>query len=233
MSEHKEVKVNVDTVLLTLKDGSLHVAVAPREAEYLRGKLALVGAIMDGDDPDLDSVVVRSLRDKAGLEGVYFEQLYTFSGRSTKDGKRRDHRWPSVSVAYIALVPLSKIAAEGAQAHGLTLYPVDAVPELPFDHNDIVDAAVSRLRGKGAWSVLPAYLLDDEFTMSELYDVYVRVVDRKMDRASFHRKVIANDIIESVGRRHFKANYRQVEYFRIKKGISTVDFKFGTRDGGA
>jgi len=226
MTDHKEVKVNVDTVLLTLMDGILHVALAPRGADYLHGELALVGAIMDGDDDDLESVVVRSLRDKAGLEDVYFEQLYTFSGKNTKHGKRRDHRWPSVSVAYIALVPLEKMTGENALAHGLSLHPVDKVIELPFDHNDIIDMAVARLRGKGAWSVLPAYLLPDEFTMTELHDVYTKVLGQGIDRANFRRKAIENRMIESVGKKQIDTGYRPVEYFRIMGGVSTVDIKF-------
>lgn len=224
MEDHAEVKVNVDTVLITLKDDKLHVALAPRGAAFEKGKLALVGAIMDGaTDADLEAVVKRSLHDKAGLSDIYFEQLYTFSGKRNKGGKPRDTRWPSISVAYIALVPLAKLIAADALAHGLVLVPVDEVPELPFDHNDMIEAAVSRLRGKGAWSVLPAYLLDEEFTIPELNEVYQKVVGTKTLGQNFRRKVIENDMLELTGVKANPRAKRSSEHYRIKPGVSTVD----------
>ncbi|MDW9478686.1 NUDIX hydrolase [Sinorhizobium meliloti] len=240
MDKHGEVKVNVDTVLLTLKevdvevvkDGvteivkedRLHVALARREVQHENGKLALVGAIMDGNkDADLEAVVRRSLRDKAGLEGIYFEQLYTFSGKNNKRGKARDTRWPSISVTYIALVPLSKLLASDALSHGLTLVEVDKVPALPFDHNDMIEAAVSRLRGKGAWSVLPAYLLEEEFTLPQLNAVYTRVVGNTSLGQNFRRKVIEAGMLESTGFKPTPGAFRKAEHFRIKPGVNTID----------
>lgn len=240
MSEHGEVKVNVDTVLLTLKeveievvkDGiksiekqdKLHVALAPREANHENGRLALVGAIMDGKrDANLEAVVTRSLRDKAGLEDVYFEQLYTFSGKNNLRGGARDTRWPSISVTYIALVPTSKVLAADALSHGLTLVEVDKVPLLPFDHNDMIDAAVARLRGKGAWSVLPAYLLEKEFTLPQLNTVYTKVVGTNSLGQNFRRKVIENNMLVSTGYKKIDTASKKVEHFHIRPGVSTVD----------
>ena len=222
--DDREVKVNVDTVLITLREDELLVALAPREAAFEKGKLALVGAIMDGSkDADLEAVVERSLLNKAGLSGIYYEQLYTFSGRNNRRGGARDTRWPSISVTYIALVPLAKLMAADTVAHGLTLVPVDRVPELPFDHNDMIDAAVSRLRGKGAWSVLPSYLLGEEFTISELNEVYTKVVGTKTLGANFRRKVFDNNMLESVGIKPNPRAKRNSEHYRIRPGVSTVD----------
>jgi ADP-ribose pyrophosphatase YjhB (NUDIX family) len=219
-----EVKVNVDTVLLTLKDERLHVALAPREYEPYKGELALVGAIMRGSkDADLEAVVVRSLRDKAGLKNVYFEQLNTFSGKSNKSGGPRDIRWPSISVAYIALVPYTKVAAADAIEHGVTLAPVEDLPALPFDHTDMIEAAVSRLRGKGAWSVLPAYLLEEEFTIPQMNDVYTKVVGNNAVGQNFRRKVIQNDMLVSTGYKITPGAAKKAEHFRLRPGVSTVD----------
>jgi len=221
---HGEVKVNVDTVLLTLKDDRLQVALAPREAPFLRGRLALVGAIMDGNrDADLESVVRRSLADKIGLASVYFEQLYTFSGRSTASGRQRDSRWPSISVAYIALVPHSRLERGTPADKGVVLVPVDELPELPFDHNEIVGTAVARLRGKGAWSVLPAHLLEEEFTIPDMERVYSKVVGTSSMGQNFRRKVFDSDILEPVGKKAVPGTARPPQHYRLKPGVVTVD----------
>ncbi len=231
-AKHGEVKVNVDTVLLTLKahesrkdakgepEMLLYVALAPRESEPCKGQLALVGAIMDGKrDADLDSVVARSLKDKAGLEGVYFEQLYTFSGKNNRTGGPRDMRWPSVSVTYIALIPESRVSASGT----LTLVPVDELPDLPFDHKDMINAAVTRLRGKGAWSVLPAYLLDEEFTFGQLNAVYTAVTGSTSLGQNFRRKVLENNMLIETELRMTPGAKRPSQHFRLRPGVSTVD----------
>ncbi|RDL48444.1 hypothetical protein BLJAPNOD_04720 [Ensifer sp. M14] len=221
MTAPGEVKVSVDTVLLTLKDERLHVALAPLEGET--GALALLGRLLDGDaDIDLETVVERTLLANTGLNDVYFEQLFTFSGRDTN---RREPRWPSISVAYIALVSHPKLAASQPGADGLVLVSVDDVPVLPFDHNRIIDVAVSRLRSKGAWSILPAYLLDEEFTISQLNRVYSTVTSTYSFGQNFRRKVIENDLLSSTGFKSAPGATKRTEHFRIRPGASTINTK--------
>lgn len=220
MTSPGEVKVCVDTVLLTFKDERLNVALAPSGNEdATRG---LLGAVMDGNrDVALDDVVHRTLRDSTGIEDIYFEQLFTFSGEGQK---RRDPEESSISVGYLALIPYSKLATKEATTK-LTLVPVDEVPALPFDHNRIIETAVSRLWGKGSWSVLPAYLLEEEFTISQLNRVYSAVTSTFSFGQNFRRKVLENGMLTSTGFKHASGATKRTEHFRIRSGVSTVDAK--------
>lgn len=221
MTAPGEVNVSVDTVLLTLKDERLHVALAPLEREP--GALALLSRPLDGDeDINLETVVQRTLLANTGLDDVYFEQLFTFSGRNTE---KPDARWPSICVAYLALVSHSKLAAAEPVADGLILVSVDDVPVLPFDQNRIIDVAVSRLRSKGAWSILPAYLLDEEFTIPQLNRAYSTVTSTYSFGQNFRRKVIENDMLSSTGFKSAPGVTKRTEHFRIRPGVSTIDVK--------
>lgn len=221
MTTRGEVKVCVDTVLLTFKDERLNVALAPFATED--ATLALFGAVMDGGrDVALDDIVCRTLRDRTGLEDVYFEQLFTFSGQGQN---RRDPRWPSISVGYLALAPYSKLGSSEASSNGLTLVPIDEIPALPFDHNRMIETAVSRLRGKGSWSVLPAYLLDEEFTISQLNRVYSAVTSTFSFGQNFRRKVLDNGMLTSTGFKSAPGATKKTEHFRIRAGVTTVDAK--------
>lgn len=124
---------------------------------------------------------------RRGWTAGSIEQLQTFSGRG------RDPRGWSISIVYYALVAEQDLA--GAEL-GLVIVPVDALPLLPFDHADVVRAAIERLRDKSTYSSLPAYLLPPEFTMSELQCVYEQVLGTQLDRASFRRKIQDQRIIE-------------------------------------
>ncbi|RAS09779.1 NUDIX hydrolase [Ensifer adhaerens] len=221
MTAPGKVKVSVDTVLLTLKDERLHVALAPLKGDT--GALALLGRLLDGDeDIDLETVVQRALLANTGLDDVYYEQLFTFSGRNTE---RPDPGWPSICVAYLALVSHSKLAAAQPGAASLTLVSVDDLPVLPFDHNRIIDVAVSRLRSKGAWSILPAYLLEEEFTISQLNRAYSTVTSTYSFGQNFRRKVIENDMLSSTGFKSAPGATKRTEHFRIRPGVNTIDIK--------
>lgn len=218
-SEYEMPKVMVDVVLLTVKDRRLHVALLRRNnpQEPFNGRYALVGGFIHVDeDSDADAAAARILKDKAGLESIYIEQLMTFSG------KKRDPRGWSVSIAYMALVPLAQF--EAADREDIKLVPADEVSDLPFDHDLILQTALYRLRGKGAYSILPAMLLGETFTLGALHRVYEHVMGTEIDQSSFRRKVMELELIERTGGMSQEVG-RPSKLFRLRQGAHTFDRK--------
>ncbi len=210
--------VTVDIVLLTIFEGQLAAMLLAREAEPFKGQPALIGGYVHVDeDADAEAAVRRILKAKAGLEGLFFEQLQTFA---TGD---RDPRGWSVSIAYFALVPHQMLA----ERSGNRLLPrsADEPGDLPFDHGQIVAAARERLRGKGAYSTLAARLLPDVFTMSELQAIYETVLGEKLDQSAFRRKMNDLDLLrEVVGERRQTAQARRpTTLYRLKDPVSVFD----------
>jgi len=200
----------VDVVLLTLVQGRLHVALFRREREPFLGAPALLGGyVHPEEDQDTLSAALRVLRDKAGLEGLYLEQLHTFSGPV------RDARGWSLSVAYLALVS-ADVLSEQTRGN-VSLADVSAVPRLPFDHNDIVQAAVARVRGKSLYSSLPAHLCPAVFTLPQLQQVYEQVLGESVPKVSFRRKVGELDMLEEVPEGEGpRAAHRPAQEYRLK-----------------
>lgn len=208
--------VSVDIVLLTLIDNKLQVALTESPSEYLKGKLALIGGTVHPDeDASLDSTVQRILAKRGGLRGIFVEQLFTFGGRS------RDPRGWSVSVAYYGLLPIT--ALQKAEKH-LSFHPVDQLPRLPFDHKKIIAAAVERVRGKGGYSTIPARLLDKQFSMPQMRQIYSAVLGEELDQSSFRRKVLSLGIVQSTHekKRIGDAN-RPSEMYELTPGIINFD----------
>lgn len=182
--------VTVDTVLFTLQDGALATILQTRPRPPHEGRLALIGGYLRPEqDQSLAGAAARMLAAKTGLTGLFLEQLMTFGGPD------RDPRGWSLSVAYYALVPDRTLAAAPP---GLAVVPLDAVPPLPFDHDAILQAAVARLRNKGAWSSLPALLLPEMFTLPELKAVYETVMGERLNDSAFRRKMAELRMIEEV-----------------------------------
>ncbi len=181
--------VVVEAALFTLVDDRLCVVLHRMRRGAFKGAMALIGGHVHPDeDVDTRGAITRILADKAGLHDVFLEQLQTFSGR--------DHdprRW-SVSIAYYALTPLDRLS----EGFGLDFVEVDHLAELAFDHRRIIQAALGRLRRKGAYSNLPAMLLPAEFTFPELKAVYEKVLGAPLNDSAFRRKITELKMIEPV-----------------------------------
>ncbi|EHK63617.1 NUDIX hydrolase [Achromobacter arsenitoxydans] len=182
--------VTVDAVLLTLRDGGLEIALHQRDREPFLGAMALPGGVVHADeDTSTEDSIRRVLRDKTGFEPRYLEQLQVFSGQD------RDPRQWSLSVAYVALVPAAEL--EAATRAEFRFVSVDALPPLAFDHAAIVGAAVKRLRGKSSYSTLPFFLLPESFTLTQLQHTYEAILQTRLEKSNFRRKMEAWDVLEA------------------------------------
>lgn len=205
----------VDVVLLTLRDGVLQVLLQRRERDPFAGTLALPGGyVHPQEDADAEAAAARVLRQKAGIAGPYLEQLATFSGAA------RDPRGWSVAIAYCALVPADALPEPALLA------PVDRLPSLPFDHAQIVAAAVARVRTKSQYSSLPVYLCGERFTLPQLQAVYEAVLGEPINKVSFRRKMEELDMLEAIeGALSSGAAHRPAQLYRLRpaarQGLAT------------
>jgi 8-oxo-dGTP diphosphatase len=208
---HEEPRpiLTVDVILFTVQDGELRAALQRREMPPFAGELALIGGYVHiSEDANTLATAARVLKEKAGLEGLFLEQLMTFSGPD------RDPRGWSASVAYYALVPATKLSL--ALPHDLVLVSVDRIEKLPFDHNTIVATAVQRLRNKGAYSSLPAYLLPPTFTLPQLRNIYAEVLGVELNDSAFRRKIDELRLIEPVPGQFSKVSARPAKLYRLR-----------------
>ncbi len=157
-----------------------------REGEPFYGCWALPGGFLDMDE-DLDTCARRELEEETKLKLSFMEQLYTF-GRPDRDPRGR-----VISVAYWGIVRPSQVAVEGADdAKEAKWFDVDDLPDLAFDHADILDIGIKRLRGKLRWCPVGVWLLPKQFTMAELRTVYEIILGRELDKGNFRRKVMGH-----------------------------------------
>ena len=203
------VQVSVDVVLLTLIEQQLHAVLLKRAAAPFPGVWALPGGYIHADeDADAKASAARVLKTKVGIEGAYLEQLATFSGPA------RDPRGWSVAIAYCALLPVQNLPPDRAD---ISVVPVSALPQLPFDHRDIVDAALARVRSKSLYSSLPVHLCGETFTLPQLQQVYENILGEPLNKVSFRRKMDEMDWLEAVaGAMQSGAAHRPAQLYRVK-----------------
>lgn len=197
-------------MLLTIEGDALKVALLERDHDPFLGVLALPGGfIHPEEDQDTQGSAVRMLRDKTGIVSPYLEQLGTFSGRG------RDPRGWSLAVAYYALVPSSVIESSASAA--VRLRSTSATQSLPFDHAQIVAAALKRVQDKSSYSSLPVHLCADSFTLPELQAVYEVVLGEPINKVSFRRKMEELEILEPIpGAFQAGGAHRPAQLYRLR-----------------
>jgi 8-oxo-dGTP diphosphatase len=190
----------VDVLIFALRQGALQVLLVRRPdepAEPFPGRWALPGGFVDVTrDRTLQACAVRKLREKTGVSTPYLEQLGSW-GSAT-----RDPRGWSATHAYFALIHLPEAEAESARGSADSQWvDVDeaARRRLAFDHAEILEAALARLRGKVEYTSLPAFLLPEPFTLPQLQEAYEVVLGRPVDKSAFRKRMLDAEFLQEAG----------------------------------
>ena len=187
--EYPRGALTVDCVVFGVDDEELKVMLIQRGQAPFEGKWALPGGFVHVDET-LEEAARRELDEETGLHKVFLEQLYTFGG------VHRDPRERVVSVAYYALVKLTDHRVHAAtDARDAAWFGVHDVPSLAFDHPDILQKALVRLKGKLRYEPVGFELLPKKFTLSQLQHLYEVVLERSLDKRNFRKRVLAMDLL--------------------------------------
>ncbi len=201
--------VTVDIVLFTFAEGELRVLLIKRKRDPFAGHWALPGGFVN-ENERLEDAAARELYEEAGVKDIYLEQLYTFGDPG------RDPRGWVISVAYFAIVSADQARQvhAGDDAGDAAWFNVYQLPPLAFDHERIIRYALRRLRYKLEYTGLGFLLLPESFTLSQLQTVYEIVLQEKLDKRNFRKKILGMNIIEETGHlRH--GDHRPAKLYRF------------------
>ena len=209
--EYPHPAVTVDIVIFTIRDERLKLLLIRRAGDPYRGKWALPGGFIHLDE-SLEESARRELEEETGVSGVYLEQLYTFGA------PQRDPRERVITVAYYALIPSERLQLRAAtDAEAVGWFGMDELPELAFDHTDIIAMAHQRLVAKLDYSTIAFQFLGAEFTLSELQSVYEIILREALDKRNFRKWALALDQIEETGRERRDGAHRPAKLYRLKE----------------
>lgn len=198
----------VDVVLFTILEKALHIFLIPiHRPPYYQNSSGLPGGVIKVRET-ADKAAARHLKEKAHIEGAHIEQLYTFSD------PERDKRSRSISVAYVALASPEQLSI-GEKTEGRWV-PVKKLPKLAYDHAEIIKVALERLKGKLVYTNIVANLLPKQFTFSELQTAYEIILDRKLDKRNFRKKILSIGLIKELDKQK-KTIHRPAQLYTFLK----------------
>lgn len=203
--------VAVDTLIFTVRGGKLSVLLIEIGSGPYEDKWALPGGIVQIDET-LDQAAKNVLKKKAGINGVYLEQLHTFSGL------KRDVRGRMISVAYFALVDSDQFNLKTMDYYSdIEWKNIDNLPQLAFDHKEIITYGVERLQAKMEYSNIVYALLPDYFTLTDMQNVYEAILGKEIDKRNFRKKILSLDLLKETKKVRDGEKHRPAKLYQFKK----------------
>ncbi len=209
--------VTTDIVLFTVLENALQVLLIRRGLDPYKGAWAFPGGFVEIDE-SLDACARRELQEETGLEGIYLEQLYTFGA------PHRDPRERVITVAYFALVPADRLVPKaGTDAHDARWHAIASLPDLAFDHGDILQAARDRLTAKLEYSTIGLKFMPSEFTLTEVQALYETISGRPRDKRNFRKWLLSLDAIEETGNKRAEGAHRPAMLYGLKRPATDIE----------
>lgn len=187
-SPQDKVLLAVDCIIFGFDEEDLKILLIKRNFEPEKGQWSLMGGFMKQNET-LDDAANRILHKLTGLHNIYMEQLYAFSRVDRDPGER------TVSVAYSALVNIAARREQLSRQYSAKWFSVAEAPGLIFDHDQMVETAITRLRYQAATKPIGFELLPEKFTMRQLQKLYEAIWAKKLDKRNFINKLNSLDIL--------------------------------------
>ncbi len=212
MTGHQRPLVTADVVAFSWRDQALQVLLIKRANPPYERHWAIPGGFVEMDE-SLEAAARRELYEETGLADVYLEQLRAFGAPG------RDPRGRVITVAYLALVPPGQFSPRaGNDAAEAGWWPINALPtDMAFDHTEILDRALARLRSLLQHTTLVCRLLPREFTLGEIQAAYEAILGVRLDRSALRRRLARLGAVEPTGRYRQTAG-RQAQLYACKPG---------------
>ncbi len=188
---YREQGIHVITPIFTVEKGITKVLLVKRKNEPYKDMWALVGGALYNNE-ELECGAKREIFEKVGIKDInlYFSNVFSKVDRSPV--------MRMIAVSYIGVIDINKVSVmkETLKTSNAEWFTIDNVPQLAYDHNDILSSALKSLREKIENTDILVSLFPNGFTMPEIQKTYESILDIKLDRRNFRKKLLMASIIE-------------------------------------
>lgn len=208
-SQYIKHLVAVDCIIFGFDGENLKILLVQRNFEPKKGEWSLVGGFVNGEET-LDDSANRVLNSLTGLENIYLEQLKTYSELEREPTAR------IISVSYYALINADENIKIN-EKYSAKWFDLKQFPTLIFDHNIMVENAVTRLRYRASTQPIGFELLPEKFTMKDLQSLYEAIFDEKYDKRNFISKINSMDILVKTDEKDMTSSRKGSFLYRFDK----------------
>jgi ADP-ribose pyrophosphatase YjhB (NUDIX family) len=222
--------LSVDCVIFGFHENQLKVLLL----KWSKGPLCLPGGFVKKAESLQDSAI-RILRERTALKNIFLQQFQAFGNPNREKGKNRDAKlkgtWLQdrfITIGYYALVDYSKVKPHpDIFSEECKWWDIDSVPELLYDHNEILNKALETLRLDLNYHPIGYNLLPEKFTMPELQKLYETLLATPIDRRNFQKKILSLKILIKLKERKTGGAHKAPFLYRFDK----VKYEKALREG--
>lgn len=201
--------VTTDCVIFGFDGARLMVLLIQRGMDPYKGRWAFPGGFLEMEE-SAEEGALRELQEETGLRGASVRQFHTFTA------PQRDPRERVITIAYYALVRMQDVKG-GDDAADARWFALTEVPQLAFDHDQILRKAEQALRQQIYFEPIGFELLPNQFTIRELQSLYEAILDVRFDRRNFYNKMKRLEILEQTENTGNPQNKKKARLFRFNK----------------
>lgn len=215
-SLYRNQGIHVITAIFTVELGVTKVLLVKRKNEPYKGDWILTGGALYNNE-DLEDGARREIFEKTGIKNIEIEQFKAF-GKVNRSPVMR-----MVAVAYIGVIDSNrvKIIRETTNTSNADWFPIDKIPGLGFDHEEILKEALTYLQSKIISTDILKSLFPHEFTIPEIQKTYEAILNKKFDRRNFRKKLLSLDLIEDTNRTGKFEGKKPAKLYRFKDTIES------------
>ncbi|TSD67228.1 NUDIX hydrolase [Inquilinus sp. KBS0705] len=221
MSEYagqSRILVAVDCIIFGFDGWNIKLLLVERSLEPERGKWSLMGGFIHSSESP-DDAANRVLEERTGLKNVYMDQFMVF-GKPDRDPVER-----TISVAYFALIDIQEYEQQLTSENHPVWYLLDDMPEMVFDHAEMVEAAKKQLRYKAALHPILFQLLPDRFTIPQLQALYEGVYQTQFDDRNFSRKLLSTGLLVKQAEKDKQSSKKGAFYYKLDQSNYEENFE--------
>lgn len=202
--------VAIDSIIFGFSEAQLKLLLIQRKFEPCKGDWSLMGGFVKKNE-NVDDAAHRILEELTGLDDIFLEQLHTYGNVDRDPGER------VISIAHFALINIEKYNNKLGKKHGAQWFNFEDIPDLIFDHNEMVTRAWKRLKRQTAIQPIGFELLPEKFTLTQLQNLYEAIHQQSFDKRNFRKKILSMDVLEKLEEKDKASSKRGAFLYRFNK----------------
>lgn len=211
-SNYPKLLVAVDAIIFGFNENELDLKLLllKRNFQPEKGNWSLMGGFVSPEE-SLDDSAQRIVSQLTGLDHVYMEQLFAFGDIERDAGGR------IISVAYFSLLKINDHDSALVKKHGASWFSVNELPDLIFDHQEMVEKALRKLRIRARTQPIGFELLPKKFTIPQLQRLYEAIYQIPFDKRNFRRKLLAMGLLKKLNEKEKETSKKGAFYYRFNR----------------
>ena len=205
------IGVSVDCVIFGFEKKELKVLLIKSDLEEFSDKWSLLGDLINPDE-DLDSAPYRVLKQRTGLDDVFLQQVGSFGNVDRHPSGR------VITTAYYSLINIRdhQLKITDNEVHWHTL---NDNQDLAFDHKEIMETCLNKLRLQIMDEPIVFNLLPEKFSLRELQDLYQSILEVKLDRRNFRKKISLKNWLKDLDEMESDVPHRPGKLYKLRPGL--------------